>query len=118
MILSDREIQAALHRGSIKITPMPPAISTPGAASPWSSTTLDLKLDTELTEWVLEDSGADVKFLPPDDPKFNFDVLTRKICTGVSYTGRRACDEARGVHPGLDTREDSTPFYVTACCQG
>jgi hypothetical protein len=54
MILSDREIQAALRRGAITITPPPPdlwAEPPPRQKSPWSSPTLDLRLDKELTIW-------------------------------------------------------------------
>ena len=41
MILSDREIQPALARGILKITPDPPAEA-------WSSTALDLRLAREI----------------------------------------------------------------------
>jgi dCTP deaminase len=76
MILCDREIQAALHRGLIKITPSPPVLEpTDDKTSPWSSTTLDLRLDKKLTVWEKKDTGADVKFEPPDDPDFDFDSL-------------------------------------------
>ncbi len=80
MILSDREIQAPLRRGAIRITPVPPDIDAepgPGEKSPWSSTTLDLRLDKELTIWKKADAGADVKFEPPDDPSFDFEELIR-----------------------------------------
>jgi deoxycytidine triphosphate deaminase len=61
MILSDREIQAALRRGAIRITPQPPDLwSQPeaGQKSPWSSTTLDLRLDAELTVWKKLAAGS------------------------------------------------------------
>jgi dCTP deaminase len=41
MILSDREIQAALARESVFIIPVP-------SANAWSSTAVDLTLDNEL----------------------------------------------------------------------
>ena len=44
MILSDREIQAALVREAVVITPTP-------AAKAWSSTAVDLTLDKELRKW-------------------------------------------------------------------
>lgn len=81
MILSDREIQAALRRGAITITPPPPDLGSetrPGQKSPWSSTTLDLHLDKELTIWKKEEKGADILFEPPDDPNFDFDYLIDK----------------------------------------
>ena len=44
MILCDREIQAAIVRGAIKITPQP-------APDRWSSTALDLTLDAKIQVW-------------------------------------------------------------------
>ncbi len=73
MILSDREIQAALRRGAIQITPPPPELE-PAPGSPWSSTTLDLRLDAELTAWKKDDSSS-IAFPPPDDAGFNFEDL-------------------------------------------
>jgi dCTP deaminase len=81
MILSDREIQAALRRQAIRITPPPPDLDAQVGKdfdSPWSSTALDLRLDKELTVWEREQVGADVQFEPPDDPTFNFNVLVAK----------------------------------------
>lgn len=78
MILSEREIQAAIRRGSISIRPEPPDTSTPEKGSPWSSTTLDLHLAPELTEWQKSKDGADVTFKPPDDPEFDLDQLIQK----------------------------------------
>ena len=46
MILSDREIKAALARGSIRITPDPRA-----EPALWSSTALDLRLGEQLEIW-------------------------------------------------------------------
>lgn len=44
MILSDREIQAAIERGAIRITPLPDV-------EHWSSTAIDLTLDDRLEVW-------------------------------------------------------------------
>ena len=44
MILSDREIRAALSRGAMKLTPDPPAAA-------WSSTAVDLRLAKEIIRW-------------------------------------------------------------------
>src|SRR5262245_708458 len=81
MILSDREIQAEIQRGSIKVAPPPPNLdseSVRGEKSPWSSTTLDLHLHGELSIWEREGRGADVAFEPPDDPEFDIDYLISK----------------------------------------
>jgi dCTP deaminase len=47
MILSDREIIAALKRRFIRITPEP----DPSNSDIWSSTALDLTLDAKLQIW-------------------------------------------------------------------
>jgi dCTP deaminase len=63
MILSDREIRAALDRGAMRITPLP-------ALGAFSSTALDLTLGAELRVW----SPAASPFLPkirPGAPNFN-----------------------------------------------
>lgn len=46
MILSDREIRAALHRGAIRITPDPRQ-----DGEVWASTAFDLRLDGQLALW-------------------------------------------------------------------
>ena len=85
MILSDREIEAALRRQAVIITPPPPGIDDPtpaGQKSPWSSTTLDLRLHPELTVWSPRGGdGAEVTFLHPDHPDFDFDSLLDKYAT-------------------------------------
>jgi dCTP deaminase len=98
MILSDREIQAALRRGAITISPPPPDLWSeppPGQKSPWSSTTLDLRLDKELTIWKRKKARSRVQFEPPDDPSFDFDYLLDK------YTEQLLIPEAGyPLHPG------------------
>jgi dCTP deaminase len=61
VILCDREIKAALERGSIRITPDPRA-----EASLWSSTALDLRLGEQLAAWDLSATGAPQSFSPAD----------------------------------------------------
>lgn len=90
MILSDREIQAALRRGAITITPPPPdlwAEPPPGQKSPWSSTTLDLRLDKELTIWKRKSARSKTQLQPPDDPSFDFEYILDK------YTERSSIPE-------------------------
>lgn len=50
MILSDREIAAALERGAIRITPVPAPVA-------WSSTAVDLTLDGEISRWKSPAAG-------------------------------------------------------------
>lgn len=91
MILSDREIMAALERGAFRITPDPR--SDPQL---WSSTTVDLKLDAELIFWdPAKMRGTDTSILPPDDPDFDYESLLR------NYTGRIAIpDTGHKMQPG------------------
>jgi dCTP deaminase len=66
MILSDREIRAALARRFFIITPVPPNEA-------WSSTAVDLRLDAELREWTRPQNAADVSqlTLTPGAPGFS-----------------------------------------------
>lgn len=65
MILSDREIRAALERRAIRITPEPQ--HDPDV---WTSTALDLRLHEELSQWAF----------PPDT-----DVLLRPAQQGYDF---------------------------------
>ena len=70
MILSDREIQAALARGILKITPDPPAEA-------WSSTALDLRLAKEIIRWKRPKVGGVDVPVSPFDPEYDFDSLLK-----------------------------------------
>jgi dCTP deaminase len=61
VILSDREIKAALERGSIRITPDPRS-----EASLWSSTALDLRLGEQMAVWDLSATDAPQSFSTAD----------------------------------------------------
>jgi dCTP deaminase len=61
VILSDREIKAALERSSIRITPDPRT-----EPSLWSSTALDLRLGEQLGSWDLSTPDAPQSFSPAD----------------------------------------------------
>jgi dCTP deaminase len=63
MILSDREIRAALERGAVRIAPLP-------SLGAFSSTALDLRLGTELRIWS-PPSGATLPRIRPGVPNFN-----------------------------------------------
>lgn len=68
MILSDREIRAALVRDSMRITPDPRQDS-----DVWSSTALDLRLHEKLARWVFP-PGADPTFRPAE-PDYSFQAM-------------------------------------------
>jgi dCTP deaminase len=68
MILSDREIRAALARGSIRITPDPQ--QDPDV---WTSTALDLRLHEGLAQWVFPPDSE--VLLRPSAPAYSFDAM-------------------------------------------
>ena len=72
MIISDREIKAALARGVIALTPLPPDRA-------WSSTAVDLRLANELVLWKNPSgSGAQVT-IAPAHPQFDFHALLKNF---------------------------------------
>ncbi len=85
MILSDREVRAAIQRRVVWVTPSPPAND-----KRWSATTLDLTLDAEIRPWQpLGGAGADVT-IDPASPEFNSNELIRLLtqpqsCEGEGY---------------------------------
>src|SRR5262245_41063270 len=82
MILSDREILAAVARGAIGLTPCPPADSLR-----WTSTAVDLTLDAEIRPWVgLQGVGAD-DVIDPALPAFNSNDLIAKHTSPLDCSG-------------------------------
>jgi deoxycytidine triphosphate deaminase len=67
MILSDREIRAALNRQSIRITPDPRQDD-----SVWSSTAIDLHLDKDLAFWKHPSVGGVREPVCPFHPDYNY----------------------------------------------
>ncbi|MEX1232576.1 MAG: dCTP deaminase [Planctomycetaceae bacterium] len=68
MILSDREIRAAIGRRSINISPIP----QPEA---WTSTAIDLTLAKELVVWNLPQQHGVESVISPSHPDYNFDAV-------------------------------------------
>ena len=89
MILSDREIQAALERGSIRITPDPRVDS-----SLWSSTAVDLRLGEPLSTWAFPADQAPRHFTP-GGPIHNLPALIAQFVRPVATT-----DDGFLVQPG------------------
>ncbi len=82
MILSDREVRAAIQRKLIGVTPCPPA-----SDKRWSATTLDLTLDAEIRPWgALGGAGADVT-IDPSSPEFNTNELIGRLTQAESCDG-------------------------------
>jgi dCTP deaminase len=70
MILSDREIWAAVQRGDINITPLPDF-----RTKAWTSTALDLTLDSDIRRWVQVAGAGPPTDIDPTDPAFDTDLL-------------------------------------------
>ena|SRR5579864_3656389 len=67
MILSDREIQAAIARGSLSIKPLP-------APKSWTSTAVDLTLDKQIRQWK-KSRGGMKNTVCPGSADFDFTTL-------------------------------------------
>jgi dCTP deaminase len=76
MILSDREILAAVRRGDITITPLPEFRS-----KSWTSTALDLTLDAEIRRWSPIHRRERTTRISPISPGFNTDELIARHTT-------------------------------------
>src|SRR5579864_6782681 len=70
MILSDREIRAALGRAALRISPDPPAEA-------WSSTALDLRLAGEMIRWKKPKVGGVDVPVSPFNPNYDFPALLK-----------------------------------------
>lgn len=68
MILSDREIKAAISRDALKITPAPPVQA-------WSSTAVDLRLAKDVTRWKKPKVGGVSVPISPAHRDYDFGSL-------------------------------------------
>jgi dCTP deaminase len=73
MILSDREIRAALDRDSVRITPDPRQ-----NAALWASTAIDLHLDGELAYWEHPTVASAPVPVSPSHPDYNYAQLVEQ----------------------------------------
>jgi dCTP deaminase len=71
MILSDREIRAALDREAVVIDP-PPAVKA------WSSTAVDLTLDYQLRKWISPSDESVEASVCPGNKLYNFTALVTR----------------------------------------
>ena len=72
MILSDREIRAALARGALRLNPIP----SPAA---WSSTAVDLTLNGPLSCWRTPAGKRSRIVIAPHSPDYDFASLAAQI---------------------------------------
>jgi dCTP deaminase len=71
MILSDREIRAALAREAVFIHPLP-------SEKVWASTALDLTLDKELRRWDSPSDGSIQATVCPGSQTYDYSTLVAK----------------------------------------
>jgi len=90
MILSDREIDDALRRGQVRITPRPDDL----ASEVWSSTALDLRLDARLQVWRPPAPGGRFVVDPCD---VNFSAT--ELASALAH--EEDCTEGFEVEPGM-----------------
>jgi len=90
MILSDREILAALERGAVRITPRPDLSS-----ERWSSTALDLTLDGNLRVWKKVGGTGAQNLIRPSEPEFNATSLADQ------YAVPADCTDGFVIEPGM-----------------
>lgn len=77
MILSDREIQAAVARGALKLTPTPPTEA-------WSSTAVDLRLARELVRWDRPGRSGVEAVVCPAHPDYDFDEVRQQYSQRIN----------------------------------
>jgi dCTP deaminase len=82
MILSDREVRAAIQRGIISVSNCPPA-----SDKRWASTTLDLTLDAEIRPWTPQGGAGAEVVIDPSSPEFNTNQLIDDYTDPVSCVG-------------------------------
>ncbi|MDG3005158.1 dCTP deaminase [Paludisphaera mucosa] len=90
MILSDRQIEAALRRGQVRITPPPDDL----ASDVWSSTALDLRLDARLQVWLPDAPGARL-VVDPCDLNFSATELAS------AHAAEADCSDGFEIEPGM-----------------
>jgi dCTP deaminase len=91
VILSDREIIAALKRQFVRITPEP----EPSNPDIWSSTAIDLRLDAKLEVWNPPTGPGVHSTIDPADPEFNVTALARTLATTAD------CSNGFEIVPGM-----------------
>ena len=85
MILSDREIRAAVESGRIGLGPLPPEDDRR-----WASHAIDLTLDREISVWSLPEGHGVESTFAPASPNFNANEVisrhtTAAVCDGDGF---------------------------------
>jgi dCTP deaminase len=79
MILCDREIRAAMDRGSLRLQPVP-------APHLWTSTAIDLTLDGQIRRWKDPSKAGMESVIVPASKEFNYTKLADTHTETIDYT--------------------------------
>jgi deoxycytidine triphosphate deaminase len=79
MILCDREIRAAMDRGSLRLHPVPDP-------SLWTSTAIDSTLDGQIRQWKDPSKAGMQSVIVPSSKDFNYTEIAEKYTERIDYT--------------------------------
>ncbi|HYT93892.1 MAG TPA: hypothetical protein VEL76_34555 [Gemmataceae bacterium] len=105
MILSDREIRAALDRGSVRLTPDPRQ-----DGSVWSSTALDLRLDGQLAFWNPPAAGGGPTEVDPYHPDYDYSLFVSQSASIVTIPPEGYALGPGTFHLGWTVEKLTLPF--------
>jgi dCTP deaminase len=89
MILTDREIRLSLAEELISIVPAP-------GSSAYSSTSLDLRLDSTLTEFAEQEPGLEL-VVDPTAPGYTFNKAVRRVGTSTQIDLKQGFTLRKGI---------------------
>lgn len=102
MILSDREIKAALARGAFHIAP---ELRT----DLLTSTALDLTLDGQLNRWEIRDIGDGIAF-DPAGPHYDYDELVKRYSRPIAIPPEGLVVAPKDFHLGWTIERIKLPY--------
>ncbi|MFO0964750.1 MAG: dCTP deaminase [Gemmataceae bacterium] len=102
MILSDREIQAAMARGALRITPPPPFEA-------FTSTAVDLHLAPELAIWKKASRSGVKSVICPTSEDYSFDDVRAIYTDGIQIPAEGYVCKSGTLHLGWTVERISLP---------
>jgi dCTP deaminase len=102
MILSDREIRAAIARGALKISGGLPEEA-------WSSTAVDLHLAKELVLWKRPSRSGVEAVVCPAHPEYNFDEIKQQFSEAIEIPEKGYVFESKAFLLGWTQEKISLP---------
>lgn len=111
MVLTDREIQAALQCGQIKIAP------TPGPDA-YSSTSVDLTLSKFIRTWKTDPIKGVEQVICPSAEGYNFNELLKALSDSKELNADGYVLKPQEFRVGLDGRKHRVADVFSYCSQG